>query len=197
MIRQVQLAPPTVNLHSFVPLAPTQGSIFPKIGLRLPKTNGTFDCCSDQRSLRFSYLFRFLYMALICMDANFRLKNRLNSNLSVDPGLWNGMAYMALRDPYEKYVLSQADEEDVSYFFVSLCLTAVLTRNISQISTCVGFQALAKATTQNTRGLRYTGVGAAMCGRSEMVLPNSVANLQKGERYAFLSPWSLNTDTYQ
>ncbi|KJA13135.1 hypothetical protein HYPSUDRAFT_209799 [Hypholoma sublateritium FD-334 SS-4] len=107
---------------------------------------------------------QFLYMYLICMDANFRLKNRLISNLSVDPGLWNGLAYMALRSPYEAYVLSQADEKD--------------------ISTCVGFQALAKATTQSTRGLRYTGVGAAMCGRSEMVLPNSVANLQKGERYA-------------
>ncbi len=51
-----------------------------------------------------------------------------------------------------------------------------------QISTCVGFQALAKATTQNTRGLRYTGVSGAMCGRSEMVLPNSITNLQKGER---------------
>ncbi|KJA18008.1 hypothetical protein HYPSUDRAFT_115767, partial [Hypholoma sublateritium FD-334 SS-4] len=107
---------------------------------------------------------QFLYALLICMDANFRLKNHLVSNFSVDPGLWNGMAYMVPRAPYEEYVLSQADAED--------------------ISTCVGFQALAKATTQNTRGLRYTGVSGAMCGRSEMVLPNSVGNLQRGERYA-------------
>lgn len=56
-------------------------------------------------------------MSLICMDANFRLKNRLNSNLSVDPGLWNGLAYMALRSPYEAYVLSQADEKDVGFLF--------------------------------------------------------------------------------
>ena len=28
------------------------------------------------------------------MDANFRLKNNLVSNFSMDPGLWNGMAYM-------------------------------------------------------------------------------------------------------
>ncbi|KJA25187.1 hypothetical protein HYPSUDRAFT_135353 [Hypholoma sublateritium FD-334 SS-4] len=107
---------------------------------------------------------QFLYMSLICMDANFRLKNHLVSNFSADPGLWDGMAYMTSRLPYEEYVLSQADAED--------------------ISTCVGFQALAKATTQNTRGLRYTGVSGAMCGRSEMVLPNSIGNLQKGERYA-------------
>lgn len=119
------------------------------------------------------------------MDTNFCLKNRLNLNLSMDPGLWNGMAYMALRGPYEDYVLSQADEEDVCIYFSPS--SPSLTLKISQISTCVGFQALAKATTQNTRGLRYTGVGAAMCGRSEMVLPNSVANLQKGERYVFVA----------
>ncbi len=54
-------------------------------------------------------------MLLICMDANFRLKNHLVSNFSSDPGLWNGMAYMAPRAPYEAYVLSQADANDVSF----------------------------------------------------------------------------------
>ncbi|KJA13561.1 hypothetical protein HYPSUDRAFT_151472 [Hypholoma sublateritium FD-334 SS-4] len=64
---------------------------------------------------------------------------------------------------------------------ILICLLILF---IVQISTCVGFQALAKATTQNTQGLRYTGVCGVMCGRSEMVLPNSIGNLQKGERYA-------------
>lgn len=55
------------------------------------------------------------------MDANFRLKNNLVSNLSTDPGLWNRMAYMMSRSPYESYVLSQADAEDVCQFiFVSI-----------------------------------------------------------------------------
>ena len=49
------------------------------------------------------------------MDANFRLKNNLVSNLSMDPGLGGGMAYMVPREPYEAYVLSQADEDDVRY----------------------------------------------------------------------------------
>lgn len=48
----------------------------------------------------------------------------------------------------------------------------------------MGFQALAKATTRNAKGLRYTGVGGGMCGRSEMIMPNGVGNLHKGERYA-------------
>ena len=57
------------------------------------------------------------------MDANFRLKNHLNSNFSVDPGLWDGTGYMVPRLPYESYVLSQADAEDVGInleFFMPL-----------------------------------------------------------------------------
>ncbi|KAJ3501027.1 hypothetical protein NLJ89_g9529 [Agrocybe chaxingu] len=107
---------------------------------------------------------KFLYMMFVCMDANFRLKNQLVSNYSQDPGLGIGWAYMVPRAPYEQYVLGHTNDED--------------------ISTCVGFQALAQANTKATKGLRYTGVNGAMCGRSEMVLPLAVGNLQKGERYA-------------
>ncbi|PPQ76700.1 hypothetical protein CVT26_004470 [Gymnopilus dilepis] len=99
---------------------------------------------------------KFLYAMLICMDANFRLKNQLVSNYSQDPGLGIGWAYMVPRKPYEQYLLSQANEED----------------------------ALAKANTKFSVGLRYTGVNAAVCGRSEMVLPLGVGNLPKGERYS-------------
>ena len=56
---------------------------------------------------------RFLYAMLVCMDANFRLKNNLVSNFSQDPGLGNGSAYMVARPQYEEYILSQADSEDV------------------------------------------------------------------------------------
>lgn len=51
-----------------------------------------------------------------------------------------------------------------------------------QISTCVGFQALAKANTKFSKGLRYTGLSLVACGRSEMIMPVGVGNLQKGER---------------
>lgn len=135
---------------------------------------------------------RFLYALLICMDANFRLKNNLVSNFSADPGLGVGMAYMLKPGQYEDYVLSQADEKDVSsnLVFSPSLLTAAI-----QISTCVGFQALAKATTRNTKGLRYTGVGAVVCGRSEMILPQGVGNLHKGERYVAIGarrcPWLI------
>jgi hypothetical protein len=56
---------------------------------------------------------RFLYMAFICVDANFRLKNQLMSNYSADPGLGTGMSYMVERRPYEQYVLSRVAEAEV------------------------------------------------------------------------------------
>jgi len=54
-------------------------------------------------------------MMIICMDANFRLKNQVVSNYSQDPGLGIGWAYMLPRIPYEQYVLSCANDEDVSF----------------------------------------------------------------------------------
>ncbi|PPQ77567.1 hypothetical protein CVT26_006159 [Gymnopilus dilepis] len=107
---------------------------------------------------------RFLYMLFVCMDANFRLKNQLVSSYSQDPGLGIGWAYMVPREPYEQFIKTRTNDQD--------------------ISTCVGFQALAQANTRFSQGLRTTGVGGVFCGRSEMVLPLGLGNLQKGERYA-------------
>jgi hypothetical protein len=123
---------------------------------------------------------RFLYMMFLAVDANFRLKNQLVSNYSQDPGLGTGWAYLVPREPYERYVFSRANDADVRMFLHHDTSTA--TNIISQISTCVGLQALAKASTKFSRGLRHTGVGGVFCGRSEMFLPLGVGNLQKGER---------------
>ncbi|KAH9474961.1 hypothetical protein JR316_0012060 [Psilocybe cubensis] len=116
----------------------------------------------DDTGLIYSIESKFLYTVMICLDANFRLKNQMVSNYSQDPGLGLGLAYMIHRTKYEEYVKSRANEKD--------------------ISTCVGFQALAKANSKFSKGLRYTGVGMGVCGRSEMIL--GVGNLHKGERYA-------------
>lgn len=58
-----------------------------------------------------------------------------------------------------------------------------------QISTCVSFQAIAKANNGHTAGLRYTGTNITVCGRSEMILPLGVGNLQKGERLINFNFW--------
>ncbi|KAL0567542.1 hypothetical protein V5O48_014447 [Marasmius crinis-equi] len=107
---------------------------------------------------------QFLYALLITVDFNFRLKNQLVSSWTRDPGLGDGRSYFVPRAPYEAYISEHVDESDVS--------------------TCVGFAALAQQNTRATQGLRYTGVGAVLCGRSEMVCANGVCNLEKGERYS-------------
>ncbi|KAG6914020.1 hypothetical protein DXG01_002895, partial [Tephrocybe rancida] len=105
----------------------------------------------------------FLHTPAITMDANFRLKQQLVSSHSQDLGFGTGLSYMVKREPYDSYVLSKASQGD--------------------ISTCVGFSALAQANTKFLRGLQYTGVVAVCCARGEMLLPCRVANLVKGERY--------------
>lgn len=86
---------------------------------------------------------------------------------------------MLPRAPYEGYVLSRTQDDDVGY---ALPLSVACLLMHRQISTCVGLAALAKANTRFSKGLRYTGVGALSCGRSEMLVAKSVGNLQKGER---------------
>ncbi|SJL18317.1 uncharacterized protein ARMOST_21903 [Armillaria ostoyae] len=111
---------------------------------------------------------QFLYLLLICIDANFRLKNQMVSLYSRDPGLGIGWAYLTACEPYEAYVWTQATDAD--------------------ISTCMEFSAMKKSNTKFSKGLRYTGVVAIYCGRSEMVLPTCVGNMSKGECYANIDP---------
>ncbi|KAL0570387.1 hypothetical protein V5O48_011577 [Marasmius crinis-equi] len=107
---------------------------------------------------------QFLYSLMVCVDFNFRLKGQLVSSWTRDPGLGDGWSYFVPRKPYEEYIKKHVSEDNVS--------------------TCSGFVALAQQNPRSSKGLRYTGVGATVCARSEMVLANGVANLEKGERYS-------------
>ena len=51
---------------------------------------------------------------MLCIDANFRLKNQLVSNYSADPGLGIGMSYMVAREAFEEYVTSRAGDVDMT-----------------------------------------------------------------------------------
>ena len=54
--------------------------------------------------------------------------------------------------------------------------------HLPQISTCTGFAAIAKANTRYSKGYATTGVVMMVCARHGMIQPNSVGDLQKGER---------------
>ncbi|TFY79269.1 hypothetical protein EWM64_g4743 [Hericium alpestre] len=115
----------------------------------------------------------FLYWLVLAMDANFRLKSRLHSSEERDPSLGSGFAYFVESRSYGEYVLQHTSEDE--------------------ISTCMAFAALATANLKRSTGLAATGVGAVTCGRHQFWRPNSIGDLQKGERYINMDYIFLST----
>ncbi|KAJ7903966.1 hypothetical protein B0H13DRAFT_1620975 [Mycena leptocephala] len=110
--------------------------------------------------------FRFLFMLMLAVDANFRLKNRMRTNEIDDPPLGPGWSYWVESGRYKKHLKKYVGEKDV------------------RISTCIAFAALLQKDTRMTTGLRVSGVGGCVCARHECIRPNGIGDLQKGERYA-------------
>ncbi|KAF7314223.1 CxC2 domain-containing protein [Mycena kentingensis (nom. inval.)] len=107
---------------------------------------------------------QFLYTMTIALDACFRLKRRLISSWAKDPVLGPGWAFMVDPVPYLKYLEGVTEQDDMS--------------------TCSGLAAVEQANTKFSRGYAATGVGMGVCARHEFILPTSVADLQRGERYS-------------
>ncbi|KAJ7081651.1 hypothetical protein B0H15DRAFT_924210 [Mycena belliarum] len=108
--------------------------------------------------------FMFLYMLVLAVDANFRLKNRIRKNEHDDPSFGSGWGYMVDDAPYREHLKGYVAEKDVS--------------------TCIAFAALLQKDTRMTTGLRCSGVGGVVCARHELVRPQGLGDLQKGERYS-------------
>ncbi|KAJ7509953.1 hypothetical protein B0H11DRAFT_2215787 [Mycena galericulata] len=125
----------------------------PQDGRNLPK---------DWRDVDPKY--RFLYMLLLAVDANFRLKNRMRANEVDDPPLGPGWSYFVEGLRYKRHLKNYIAEKDAS--------------------TCIAFAALLQKDTRASTGLRASGVGGCVCARHECVRPNGLGDLQKGERYA-------------
>ncbi|KAK7019477.1 CxC2 domain-containing protein [Favolaschia claudopus] len=108
--------------------------------------------------------FQFLFMLILAVDANFRMRNRLRANAHYDPPLGSGWGYMQEANAYKRFLLNATPEKD--------------------ISTCVAFAALAQKETRLTTGLRASGLGGVVCARHELIRPQGLGDLQKGERYS-------------
>ncbi|KAJ7650554.1 hypothetical protein FB45DRAFT_730946 [Roridomyces roridus] len=108
--------------------------------------------------------YRFLYMLLLALNANFRLKNRLRANERQNPSLGPGKSYFVDSQPYKDHLKNYVAEKDVS--------------------SCIAFAALLQKDTRVTKGLRVSGVGGCVCARHGVVRPLGLGDLQKGERYA-------------
>ncbi|KAJ7039475.1 hypothetical protein C8F04DRAFT_1254756 [Mycena alexandri] len=108
--------------------------------------------------------YRFLYMLIVAVDANFKLRNCLRKNEINDPSLGPGWGAFVEPTDYKAHLKNYVAEKD--------------------ISTCIAFAALLQKDTRMTTGLRVSGVGGVVCARHECMLPNGLGDLQKGERYA-------------
>ncbi|KAJ8584343.1 hypothetical protein M405DRAFT_866304 [Rhizopogon salebrosus TDB-379] len=108
---------------------------------------------------------RWLYVLFIAIDANFRLKRRIVSKDSADPGLSRGWAYFVDETEYKVYLQAHGGK-------------------LQEKSTCASHNAVNLADTKASQGLAATGVGTIDCVRHNMKLPNGVGDLQKGERYS-------------
>ncbi|KAF8183500.1 hypothetical protein K438DRAFT_1907965 [Mycena galopus ATCC 62051] len=107
---------------------------------------------------------QYLYIMFLAINACFRLKRRLVSSELKDPSLGSGWSYMVETKPYQEFLLTVTDQQEMS--------------------TCSGLAALVYANTKFSRGYSATGVGMGVCARHEFVQPNGVGDLQRGERFA-------------
>lgn len=107
-----------------------------------------------------------LFTYFIALDANFRLKRKDRGSNS-DPSLTAGAGYFVEQSLFKREL---ARIQDVPH--------------VHEKSTCdSSFAALERANTRINRGYSVTGVVAAIDARHGFVLPNAVADLQKGEKY--------------
>ncbi|KAF7358760.1 CxC2 domain-containing protein [Mycena sanguinolenta] len=76
-------------------------------------------CPHDQRNLPADWRdvdkkFRFLYMLLVALDANFKLKNQMRKNEHPDPPLGPGLGYFVEPSKYKMHLQKYVPEKDIS-----------------------------------------------------------------------------------
>ncbi|KAJ7825880.1 hypothetical protein B0H14DRAFT_2368607, partial [Mycena olivaceomarginata] len=122
-------------------------------------------CPHDQKNLPENWRdvdpkYRFLYMLLLAMDANFRLKNRLRANEHQDPYLGSGLGYFVEENGYKNHIKNYVTEKDVS--------------------SCIAFADLLQKETRMTTGLCCFSVGGCVCARHGVVRPQGLGDLPAG-----------------
>jgi Kyakuja-Dileera-Zisupton transposase len=124
---------------------------------------------------------RWLYSQILAEDANFKQKARARSNITKDPPLGPGWGTFVENEAYIQHIATAPNKTEVLFtvLFFSIFFTCV--QHI-QISHCVGFAAMWNANSKKSEGLRATGIGAVVCARHALYLPNGMGDLQKGER---------------
>ncbi|KAJ7821404.1 hypothetical protein B0H13DRAFT_1660306, partial [Mycena leptocephala] len=106
---------------------------------------------------------RFLYALYLALDANFRMRRKKVSSEAKDPSLGEGWSFFVHTALYYQYLADNWDHKQ-------------------ERSTCVAHDAVDKPD-RESRGTASSGIATVDCARHNMKRPNSVGDLQLGERY--------------
>ncbi|KAJ6482358.1 hypothetical protein DFH09DRAFT_1253104 [Mycena vulgaris] len=106
---------------------------------------------------------RYKYFERLSEDANFKLINRNVSSEAHNPIIGNGTGYFCNRADYSGHVHQHVGKEE--------------------ISSCSGFQAMFLPNAKRVKDLCVMGVGGVTCAHHNMWRPNSLGDLQVGERH--------------
>jgi hypothetical protein len=98
---------------------------------------------------------------MIAVDANFKLKSKNVPNSRDRVSLSGGCAYYTDEPGYLEHIAKYSED--------------------LELSTCIGLSAMEKAN-RSPGKLRTTGIGSVICARHQVILPNAVGDMQKGER---------------
>ncbi|KAJ7734685.1 hypothetical protein B0H16DRAFT_1664977 [Mycena metata] len=121
--------------------------------------------------------FQFLYMLILALDTNFRLKSRLRANERDNPPLGDGWGYIMEEAPYKEHLRNYVAEKDVS--------------------TCIAFAALLQKDTRLTTGRRSSMRAARGCAYANMdyILPSTIIGitaLYLAVSYDIACQWQIN-----
>jgi hypothetical protein len=117
------------------------------------------------------------------LDGNFKLKLKERGIKDVDVG--SGLAYFVKDDMYTEYLHIMPEQADVSALVLWPNAAAPHPdADLSQIEcSCAStHRAVSSANSKSGKGYAVTGVVTVKCARHGFVLPNGVADLQKGEK---------------
>ncbi|KAJ6537606.1 hypothetical protein B0H10DRAFT_1714216, partial [Mycena sp. CBHHK59/15] len=107
---------------------------------------------------------RFLYMLILAIDTNFKLKNHIQAHEHDDPSLGPGWGPFVEPTVYKEHLQNYVAKNDISM--------------------CIAFTALMQKETRNTAGLHVFSVGSCVCAQYECMHPNGLGDPQRGEHYA-------------
>ena len=94
----------------------------------------------------------------------------------------NGEAYLVAPDKYAKHLQTDDGKKLVSFPFVQ---HEQLFERLWKQSTCVNHKAVNQENLER-KNRDITGIGASACAFHGCIVPHSVVDFQKGERYALI-----------